>query len=139
MKTLLKQTILTTVLFVGSLHATGFTTASIHDTTAPIISQVEVLDIIGTKATVKWKTNEIANSHIKFSNQSRGDLEYETDHQMVLTRLQPSTDYTVSIISTDLAGNQTTTATSFTTANSDPKTSGEDIINIVPIIMYLLH
>ena len=87
-----------------------FTTASFVDTTAPIISNIRVINITGTSATILWDTDEASASQVKYGltgayGNTKTDSALETTHQIDLTGLSPDTVYHFQVISTDEKGN----------------------------------
>lgn len=100
------------------------------DTMAPKVEGVSVKPLPDGTATVAWSTNEPATSLVRFGT-DRDDLDrtavderLSTEHAVVLTGLEPSTTYVVSISSTDEAGNtgklaKTTRFTSATAGVAD--------------------
>ena len=112
-------------------NSTGntFTTSDTADTTAPIISNLTAVDIQSNYAVVNWDTDEIADSQVAFSisdsNETKvtGDLEFTSSHSIVLTKLEPSTTYEITVKSTDVAKNGSSAILTFTTlvSNQDPE------------------
>ena len=98
------------------------------DTTAPVISDIEVDDIESDEATIEWETNEDADSAIFYSTSSPvvignagtvevGSTELDTDHSLTADNLTASTTYYVLVRSKDSSGNtKTSSQISFTTA-----------------------
>jgi hypothetical protein len=89
-----------------------------RDTTAPEISGVDVSDITGESVTVKWNTDEEANSSVSYGIESgkyenlAGDYlvnsdsaNYTTAHTVIINNLTPATKYYYKILSNDLSGN----------------------------------
>jgi PKD repeat protein len=80
------------------------------DTTPPEITDVEATSITNTSATIKWDTNESADSKAVYgiSKPPQGD-EYDfarvKSHQVQLTGLSPGEKYYYYVMSTDNAGN----------------------------------
>jgi peptidoglycan hydrolase-like protein with peptidoglycan-binding domain len=114
----------------GNLASSGdmtFTTSATPDTTAPIISAVNVSAIGSVLATVGWTTNESATGKVYYSTISPVDLgtalnintnALSTGHSFGLTGLTASTTYHYVVESKDVSNNTaTTTPQSFTTAN----------------------
>ncbi len=134
-------TLVTALLGTELLSAAGFTTASIADTTAPVIFSLRSDVNSSTRVIITWQTNEITNAHISLSKDGstnvkvRGDLEYALEHSMVLTKLDPSTTYVITIKSTDLVKNSSTSTLYFGTSSTlqgpDEDFDGDGIINSV--------
>ena len=114
---------------VGS--TTGITTDAAQDTTAPQISVgPEIVAVTSDYALLHWVTNEASNSFIQYGysggqlDQLKGELEYATDHLVVLTNLSANTNYDVQVKATDLAGNQVTSSVlTFVTSGSADTTT----------------
>jgi len=80
------------------------------DTTAPIISNIRVINITGTSATVLWDTNEAASSSVKYGfNAEYGttltDDSFVTSHRIELQNLIPDMEYHFQVLSADPSGN----------------------------------
>lgn len=88
------------------------------DKTAPIISELTVLEITATSALIEWKTDEPAKSKVRHatstplkadsSSLSMGPSEYLLEHSILLSDLLPDTTYYYSVISIDKSGNAAT-------------------------------
>lgn len=84
------------------------------DVTPPVISNVRVINITQTSATVAWDTNEAANGQVDYgaslpySSMVR-HTNYLTLHALDLTSLLPDTIYNFRITSVDAAGNSANT------------------------------
>ncbi len=101
----------------------------VPDTTAPIISAVNVTNIASTTVTLSWQTNEAATSKIYYATTTPVILgsaltvsnnSLVTNHSLNLSGLIASTTYRYVLESKDAIGNTTTTTPStqnFTTAN----------------------
>lgn len=109
------------------------------DTTAPVITAVNVSNITTTGATITWSTNESSDSDVYFSTVSPlskpsstkvSNNSMVTNHSINLTGLTPSTVYHFVVESKDAAGNESTSVqNSFTTAT--PDTTAPIISNVV--------
>ncbi len=77
------------------------------DCTAPTVSDLQVSGIGATRARVTWTTDEPADSVAVASpgTVTASAPERVTTHELLLTGLTPCTVYTVSVTSTDEAGN----------------------------------
>jgi hypothetical protein len=87
-----------------------FTTAPAPDTTPPaIVEGPLVIDVTATTATVVWTTDEPATSGVSWNDGTRygllSDAALVTAHSAVLTGLLPATAYTLTVSTTDGAGN----------------------------------
>jgi len=90
----------------------SFTTSG--DTTAPVISNVHVVNITDTSAIIAWDTNEPANSIVDYGvtigyGQVASLAGYVTTHAVPLTGLQEGTLYHFKVTSSDVANNSTST------------------------------
>jgi hypothetical protein len=97
-----------------------FTTASIADATAPLLSSVAVSGVSSTSATVSWTTNEPATSKVFFTSGTSLDLgtassvtnnALVTNHSVTLIGLSASTTYSYAARSADSSGNVSTSGT----------------------------
>ena len=92
-------------------EALTFPKELIHDTTSPIIANVIVTAITNNSATLKWDTDEIADSLVTYGKTSGSYIENESDslfvknHAIELTGLLPGTCYYFVVNSTDQSGN----------------------------------
>ncbi|MCG2693973.1 fibronectin type III domain-containing protein, partial [Candidatus Parcubacteria bacterium] len=87
-----------------------FTTLAVVDITSPIISNIRVLNITGTSATVLWDTNEPATSRVDYGEtinygSTLTSSTLVTSHQIQLTSLTPDTLYHFRVASTDAVNN----------------------------------
>jgi Domain of unknown function (DUF4082)/Bacterial Ig-like domain/Purple acid Phosphatase, N-terminal domain len=88
----------------------AFTTPP-RDTTAPAISAARVEPLPDGTATVRWTTDEGADSRVEFGRSPqllqslRVDARAVADHEVVLTELEPATTYWYRVVSRDAAGN----------------------------------
>ena len=88
-----------------------FPTELIPDTTSPLITNVTVTNITNNSATVKWNTDEIADSVVNYGIDSGIYTEAESDplflinHTIALTPLSQETNYYFAVNSTDRSGN----------------------------------
>jgi hypothetical protein len=86
----------------------------VKDETPPSISEATVVDITGATATVVWKTNEAADSVVKYGaaskkyKKSARDAAYAKSHRITLTGLANGTTYYLTIESLDGAENTAT-------------------------------
>jgi uncharacterized protein YcnI len=81
-----------------------------NDTTSPIITNVTVTNITDSSATIKWNTDEIADSVVKYGEVSRNYTEIESNplfvgnHTIAVTKLSPGTKYYFIVNSMDRSG-----------------------------------
>jgi hypothetical protein len=84
------------------------------DCMGPLISNVQVINITDSTATVTWTTNESANSRVTYGTSTPpGTVQsnlttFGTSHGLALSGLTPCTAYYFSVTSADVAGNGTT-------------------------------
>jgi len=83
----------------------------INDTTPPIITNITATNITDNSATIKWDTDEIANSLVKYGEisgvytESEENSLFVKNHTFELTGLLPDTCYYFVVNSTDQSGN----------------------------------
>ncbi len=96
------------------------------DTTAPILADARVEKVGADHATVLWQTQEASNTEVVLTTEGQPAIRHKKpwlrrDHRVYLRSLQPSTTYTASLTSTDLAGNTSLAQSlTFTTLQSNP-------------------
>ena len=88
------------------------TTESVADTTAPLITEgPEVVGMSDASITLRWVTNEIADSLVSYGVQGQdmlqntGEIKDVSEHILTLTNLTPNTIYNYQVASIDAAGN----------------------------------
>ena len=94
----------------------SFITTDEPDTQIPVISDLSVIDISSTTATVIWTTDELANSAVIFSSNdyvssttvSATDL--VTSHSLILNNLTATTTYQYYVESEDASNNTATSS-----------------------------
>jgi hypothetical protein len=92
-------------------EALTFPKEIIHDTTSPVLTNVIAIGITNNSATLKWDTDEIADSLVKYGKtselyaESEGDSLFVNNHAIELTGLLPGTGYYFVVNSTDQSGN----------------------------------
>lgn len=104
--------------------------AALSDSTAPDISGVKTSGATGESITVKWDTDEDANSLVKYGitkdyENVAGDItvnfdhaNYTQSHSVIITGLIPDTKYYYAVSSEDASGNITESSQgTFTTAS----------------------
>jgi phosphodiesterase/alkaline phosphatase D-like protein len=109
----------------GNLAVSGdlsFTTAA-PDTTAPVISSISARLIAVERATIAWRTDELADGRIEYGTTTSYGFSTSVDpalitaHSQVLTGLLPETLYHYRVSSRDPSGNLTVSPDfTFTTA-----------------------
>lgn len=93
-----------------------FTTSATADTTAPVISSVSSSGVSGNAATIRWSTNEAANSQVQYGTStsygstSALDPSLTTSHTQTLSGLAAGTIYHYRVTSKDAATNLVTSS-----------------------------
>ncbi len=109
----------------GFRQSTGFST--VGDTTAPAISNVQSSQVAGTSAQITWTTNEASDSRVEYRKSGTSayqsttlDATAVTSHSVALQGLAPQTAYQYHVVSSDAAGNTSTSSPddTFTTTSS---------------------
>lgn len=101
-----------------------FSTTALPDTSAPIISALNVLGLSTSSATIVWSTNEPATSLVEYGTSSSYGLtasssSFTTAHSLPLTGLADGTIYHYRVSSRDAANNLAVSSdASFTTATT---------------------
>jgi phosphodiesterase/alkaline phosphatase D-like protein len=102
----------------------SFTTSSLPDTTAPVISSVNSSNITVFGATITWSTNELATSQVEYGlteeygSTTTLDATKVNSHSVELTDLKAGKTYHYQVISKDAANNQKVSADeTFTTTS----------------------
>lgn len=102
-----------------------FTTTG--DVTAPIITNVQVINITDTSARVTWQTNEPATSRVDYGASTAYGLSLSDpglvfSHSIDITGLSPLTTYNFFVTSQDASGNAATSSngTFMTTGDTTP-------------------
>jgi hypothetical protein len=107
-----------------------------NDVTPPVITNITVTNTTGNSATIKWNTDEIADSMVKYGKasgvytESKSDLLFVMNHSIELTGLLPGTTYYFVVSSTDRSGNSNESSErTFTMAPSvtNPSANQSDI------------
>jgi hypothetical protein len=81
------------------------------DTIPPVITDISVINLVNNSAKVTWKTDEFADSVLKYGVNSTAytetciDVLFVKDHEITLTGLSPDTTYYFVVNSTDQSGN----------------------------------
>jgi len=96
----------------------------INDITPPIITNVTITNTTVNSATIKWNTDEVADSLVKYGKvsvsytENKGDPLFVTNHTILLTGLQSGTTYYFVVNSADQSENSAqSTEFSFTTVS----------------------
>ena len=82
-----------------------------NDTIPPVITDISVITLANNSAKVTWKTDEFADSVLKYGMNStaypetRIDVLFVKDHEITLTGLSSDTTYYFVVNSTDQSGN----------------------------------
>jgi len=113
----------------------------VPDTTPPVITSVQVVDITSTSATITWNTDEPSDSTVDYGptadlGVTEADSTLVTEHAIVLTGLTADTLYYFDVASTDASGN---TATEDNGGNHFTFTTGSsgNILHVAAIEMTL--
>jgi hypothetical protein len=81
------------------------------DTIPPVITDISVISLVNNSAKVTWKTDEFADSVLKYGMNSTAytelsiDVLFVKDHEITLTGLSPDRTYYFVVNSTDQSGN----------------------------------
>ena len=115
-----------------------FTTSAQADTTAPVISGVEVSATSDIKATIEWSTDEEATSQVKYGttdaygSTTTLDEHLTTSHSITLTGLEADTTYHFRVKSKDASGNEATSDTNQTFTTDPALPIGPQVDNRAP-------
>jgi hypothetical protein len=101
-----------------------FMTPPAPGTQLPVVTQSPSVQADARTATVTWSTDTLADSQASYGpangalTQSAGDIAYTKQHKVVLSKLQPSSNYQVQVSSSDPDGKKALAPTrvSFTTS-----------------------
>jgi len=108
----------------------AFTTATLADTTAPVISAVNSSDIAVIGATIKWTTNKAATSQVEYGTTTAYgstttlDTNLVTTHSVRLTSLSANTTYHYRVISSDASKNEVLSADATFTTTATARSGG---------------
>lgn len=109
--------------------------AETEDKTPPKISNIQVVNISGSSATIKWTTDELSDSLVEFGlttdyGETRADRTKTAFHQLTLSGLKPNTLYNFRVSSADAKGNTAlSTNQTFTTS----RVAGPEVFNITDV------
>ncbi len=109
------------------------------DTTGPVISDLRVTSVTETGATVKWTTDEKATSEVQLCLgdsclPTQGDTEnLVKSHSVVVTDLDRSTTYHVTVFSKDSSGNEAASKTELTFTTGMQSDTTEPLIDDIDV------
>lgn len=109
--------------------------AETEDKTPPKITNIQVVNISGSSATIKWTTDELSDSLVEFGlttdyGETRADRTKTAFHQLTLSGLKPNTLYNFRVSSADAKGN---TALSTNQTFSTSRVAGPEVFNITDV------
>lgn len=93
-------------------NTTNGTVAGTGDDTPPVIEALNVCDITESSATISWRTDEEATSHVQYGKIEQGlareskSQKLTTDHVITLKGLNAGTSYNFRVSSKDANGNE---------------------------------
>lgn len=114
-----------------------FTTATLSDTTPPVISAVASSNITQTGAVISWATNEAANKQIEYGltvaygSTTTLDATLALTHSQALSGLTANTLYHYRVLARDAAGNLASSADFTLTTQAPPLDTIPPIISNV--------
>lgn len=125
--------------FTGD-SSVSFVTLSNPVTTAPVFqTPPQVGYATSNAAVIGWPTDTAANSVVTIKNTSFAeppkvsvDLDLNALHQLALTGLTPSSNYDVTVTSTDISGNTATSSLTFATPPTPD--SKPPVISVLPTV-----
>lgn len=105
------------------------------DETPPIVTDLRVIDVTESSATIVWKTNEPATSLVEYGETRKygftsGNFEYKKEHRVVLKDLRPGREYNYQIRSIDSAGNFNESANKVFTTRKAKETIEEKLAKL---------
>ncbi len=117
----------------------SFSSKDMIDTVSPEITKAEVLRTTGDAAIITWTTNEKTAAQLRYkaaestaTEKTKNIGSYKTVQQATITGLKPQTEYYVTIVAKDKAGNQDQTALHFYTYLSYKQKPDLTISNLQP-------
>jgi Ca2+-binding EF-hand superfamily protein len=122
-------------------EALVFTTEDTPDTQAPtIVDGPEVVGITDEGFTVRWTTDEPADSFVRYG--PAGGVERQefqrnvprTEHLVTIRGLRSETEYEVAVSTADTSGNGPVSAAPLTTTTSDAIDSTGPVLTVAPVI-----
>lgn len=122
----------------------GFTTLAAPDTTPPVITKGPwSTDITADAATVRWETDEPANSGLSFNDGTAygvlNDDALTVKHSVRMNGLQSGTTYTVTVSSKDAAGNGPILGTPFPLTTLTGSDSRPPVFTTLPQVCNVNH
>ena len=117
-----KRRVASVVVFGNGPSASAdfsFKTSSGPDKIAPVISEIKVLSVTASGATISWRTDEPSNSLVEygadsFYGRSQTSKLFLQNHTVELSGLSANTIYHFRVSSSDPAGNPSSTGTDIT-------------------------
>ena len=109
--------------------AVTFTGASVPDTTAPVITNVQSMNIGTSTVEITWTTNENSTSQVEYGttsgygSSSASDATLTSSHSVTLTGLTPNTTYHFRVKSADASHNLATSGDNTVTTVVDDSTA----------------
>ena len=96
---------------IGNTATSSTLSFTTLDLTAPVISDIAVVDITYDSARIKWETDEVANSVVSYGEtdsyaSTATDSDFVTSHSILLSGLIEGTEYHFQVGSTDQSSNQ---------------------------------
>ncbi|OIO33567.1 MAG: hypothetical protein COZ49_02445 [Candidatus Yonathbacteria bacterium CG_4_10_14_3_um_filter_47_65] len=119
----------------------GDTSMSTPDSNAPVLSDISVSVITYNSASVSWRTDELANSAVRYSGtlpltdgaSATSSVVVTTNHKLILTNLAPTTSYYFVVISKDDAGHTATSSVHSFDTLSEPDIS-TPMISVIQVV-----
>lgn len=107
------------------------------DVTAPVISNIQAVDITTASARITWTTNEASTSVVEYGTTasyglSQSNSSLVTDHSVILTGLSDATQYHYRVRSADSSANVTTSGDNTFTTLTDFPPSNVSRLTIIP-------
>lgn len=96
-----------------------------EDTTAPVISNIQVLNITQSSVRITWTTNENGSTLVDYGTMISYEMGTQTgvggviSHEVVISNLMPSTSYHFRTRSVDAAGNSSSSLDQIFTTTAD--------------------
>ncbi|MFZ2253555.1 MAG: fibronectin type III domain-containing protein [Minisyncoccia bacterium] len=117
-------------LFVLVFYAQVSPIARAADTTAPDITEVQIINVAEDTVTITWKTDEPADSTVNYGLQEdygivRVPDAARTEHSITINKLDPGRTYFFRVVSSDEIGNQGISANYKVLTEGTPETGAE--------------
>ena len=117
-------------LFVLVFYAQVSPLARAADTTAPEITEVQIINVAEDTVTITWKTDEPADSTVNYGLQEdygivRVPDAERTEHSITINKLDPGRTYFFRVVSSDEIGNQGISANYKVLTEGTPETGAE--------------